>query len=335
MTTNDSREPREQDQASEHALRELFARAAPRPAPPEPDAAEIKAAVYAEWEAVTGRRVLLRRLAVGIAATVAAATVLLIAIGDRGIAPTPPSVARVERVRGVVEAVDERGSPAPLQVGSQIPAGASISTGSGYAALRIGVGSLRLAPRTRVTLSGEAEVELIAGDVYFDSEAVDDVAADLTIVTAIGTVRDVGTQFIARLDANRLEVGVRDGQVRIDRGDERVAADAGELVTVPKAAGRVRREAIETFGDQWEWAERLAPPFEIDGRHLIDFLSWVAAQTGRTVVFSDSNAERIARETILNGAIDLEPLPKLAAVMTLTELGHSLDGERIIISSVK
>jgi hypothetical protein len=221
-----------------------------------------------------------------------------------------------------------------LQVGSQIPAGSSISTGSGYVALRIGVGSLRLAPRTRVTLAGEAEAELAAGEVYFDSEAGEN-ASELTIVTEIGTVRDVGTQFSARLDENRLEVGVREGRVAIDRGDELVPAQAGELVTVPEAAGRVRRAEIATFGDHWAWAERLAPPFDIDGRYVIDFLSWVAAQTGRTVEFADSSAERIARETILNGSIDLEPLPKLAAVLALTELGYSLERERIVITSAK
>src|SRR5262245_20553983 len=232
MTTNDSREARERDQGSEHALRELFARAAPRQAPPEADAAEIKAAVYAEWDAVTGRRVFLRRLAVGVAATIAAVAVLFVAIQDRGIGPAPPSVARVERLRGTVEVIGERGAPTTLQVGGQIPAGSSVWTGSGYVALRIGVGSLRLAPRTRVILTGEAEAELIAGEVYFDSEAGEN-AAELNIVTAIGTVRDVGTQFIARLDSNRLEVGVREGQVAIDRGDELVPAQAGELVTVP------------------------------------------------------------------------------------------------------
>jgi hypothetical protein len=335
MRRTDSRDPREPDSSSEHALRELFARAAPRPAPPDADAAEIRRAVYEEWDALTGRRVLLRRLAAGVAATITIVAVLFVAIQDRGAGPTPPLVARVERLRGVVEVVDERGSHETLQVGAQLREGSSISTGSGYVALRMAVGSLRLAPRTRMTLSGDTQADLIGGQVYFDSEANDNAASELAIVTAVGTLRDVGTQFIARLEANRLEVGVRDGQVAIDRGDERVAAQAGELVSVPEGRGGVRREAIEIFGDHWAWAEQLAPPFEIDGSYLIDFLSWVAGQTGRTVVFADSAAEQTARETVLNGSIDLEPLPKLAAVMTLTELGYSLNRERIIISSTK
>ena len=58
---------------------------------------------------------------------------------------------------------------------------------------------------------------------------------------------------------------------------------------------------------------------------------WVERETGRRIVYADATAERAARETVLHGAIDLEPLPKLGAVLTLTDLGYTLDGERIII----
>jgi hypothetical protein len=35
----------------------------------------------------------------------------------------------------------------------------------------------------------------------------------------------------------------------------------------------------------------------------------------------------------MNGSIDLEPLPKLAAVLALTDLAYSLDGERVVITA--
>ena len=64
----------------------------------------------------------------------------------------------------------------------------------------------------------------------------------------------------------------------------------------------------------------LAPPFDIDGRTVGDFLAWFAQQTGRSVVFGSPAAERLARETRLNGSIDLEPMQKLSAVLALTDL---------------
>jgi hypothetical protein len=77
----------------------------------------------------------------------------------------------------------------------------------------------------------------------------------------------------------------------------------------------------------------MAPPFEINGRHLIEFLEWVAAQTGRTLEFADSAAERVARDTVLSGSIDLEPIPKLMAVLALTDLDYSIDGGRLLIAA--
>ena len=60
-----SNEPRSQgstpDAEAERALKQLFAHAKPRPLPPEADAEDVRRAVYAEWDAATGRRVFRRR----------------------------------------------------------------------------------------------------------------------------------------------------------------------------------------------------------------------------------------------------------------------------------
>jgi ferric-dicitrate binding protein FerR (iron transport regulator) len=312
----------------EQALQNLFAHAEPRPAPPEADAEEIRRAVYAEWDAVTGRRVFNRRAAGAVAAAAVIASVALLVL-DTGTGPTA-TVATVERVQGNVAL---EGSDVPLQVGAGVPQNALLTTRSGQIALRLADGgSLRLASQTELTLLAAAAVDLRAGALYFDSDGSVG-PSRLEVRTAFGTLRDVGTQFSARLSPGRLQFGVRDGRVALARDDESVAADAGERVTVPQGAGGVRREPIASFGDEWAWAERLAPPFEIDGRPLMEFLAWVAHETGRALVFADPAAEQLARETVLSGSIDLEPLPKLAAVLTLTDLDYSVDGERIVISA--
>ena len=47
---------RDEPQGPERTLKELFAHAEPRPMPPAADTEEIRRAVLAEWEAVTGPR---------------------------------------------------------------------------------------------------------------------------------------------------------------------------------------------------------------------------------------------------------------------------------------
>jgi ferric-dicitrate binding protein FerR (iron transport regulator) len=315
-----------QDNDSERALRELFEHATPRPAPPAADAEEIRRAVFAEWDAVTGRRVLVRRVVGGALAAGVVAAVALLAV-DMSSGP-PPTLATVERVQGdvAIEGV------ADVRVGSEVAQDATVATHSGQVALRLAGGaSLRLTARTELTLVADAEAELRSGGLYFDSGGGAS-ASKFAVRTSLGTLRDVGTQFIAQMATGRLEIGVRDGRVALARGGESLAADAGERLIVPQGVGSVRRDQIQGYGEDWAWADRLAPPFDIDGRQLSDFLAWVAHETGRTLVFADPVAERVARETVLRGVVDLEPMQKLAAVMTTTDLTYTLDAERIVVA---
>ena len=327
MSSRDGSRSDDTESQGEDALRELFARAEPRLVPPAADEAEVRHAVYAEWDALTGRRVFRRRAASAVAAAALVASVVLLVV-NTGTVPGP-TLAYAERVQGDVEVDGAR-----IAVGAPIAQGAEIATRSGQIALRLtdGGGSLRLAPRTELTLSAIAAADLDAGSLYFDSED-DSPAAHFEVRTPFGVVRDVGTQFIAKLEGEHLEVGVRDGRVAIARDTETVEARPGDRLTVPRGATGGRRGSIESFGADWSWAERLAPPFDIDGRRLIDFLTWVAEQTGRTLEFADPATEQIARDTLLSGSIDLEPLPKLAAVLALTDLDYRIDGERIVITT--
>ena len=323
--SDDSGKPSDPD--TERAMQTLFAHVAPRDLPPAADEAEIRRALFEEWDAVTGRRAFLRR---AVAAT-AVAAVLLATFGAlllrTGSAPAAV-IATVERVHG-----DARAGGAALTIGAALISAARIETHSGQVALRLADGaSMRLAPQTRVTFASADHATLVTGTLYFDSE---NGAAAVEIRTPLGIVRDLGTQFVARLGGERLDVAVRDGRVAIERGSGAVDVVAGERVSLSSGSASLRRERSASFGGDWDWAERLAPPFDIDGRRLIDFLQWVEAQTGRTLQFADPSAEQAARDTVLKGSIDLEPLPMLAAVLALTDLGYSLDGESILIRSAK
>jgi hypothetical protein len=308
---------------AERTLERLFAHAKPRQSPPAADLEEIKRAVYAEWDAATGRRVFLRR------AGLAAAASVLLAIGWWvGFAPEIgeplPAVATVERVDG-----------ATLGVGTALAAGGTVTTANGQLALRLASGgSLRIGPQSRVVLTDADSAELVAGVLYFDSEGRRE-GVDFTVTTSLGSVRDVGTQFLARLDetARSFDIGVRDGRVELTSNGRTGAAGVGERLVVTQSEAGIRRDSIATFGGDWEWTERVAAPFEIDGRTVREFLDWFAAQTGRTVVFGNADAERLANTAVLHGAADFAPLQKLQAVLATTDFTYSLDGERVVIDT--
>ncbi|HEY7673298.1 MAG TPA: FecR family protein [Gammaproteobacteria bacterium] len=319
-------------QEQDRAFEQLFRHAAPRPHPPLEIEREVKAALLEEWDAVAGRRVRWRRTGF-VAAAVALIAVTVGVLLNVGVAPDAVVVARVERVSGEVTSGDER-SPNRLVLGGVVTSGAIVSTGQGQIALRLSDGgSLRLAPGTRLTMVSARETDVATGMLYFDSErgTAAPAATQVVVRTPAGIVRDVGTQFLVRLDGDRLDVGVRDGQVALTHSDGIANAGAGERLIVDVRSDRLQRGSIDSVGAEWEWAEALAPPYEIEGSRLSDFLDWVAAQTGRNVAYVDANAEAIARQTTLRGSIDLDPMSKLAAVLATTDLTYTLEGATILI----
>jgi ferric-dicitrate binding protein FerR (iron transport regulator) len=318
------------DQESERLLERLFARARPRPAPPEKDAEEIRRAVYEAWDAATGRRMFVRRAGFAAAASIVLALGLWLGFGPGSDGPIAV-MASVERVDGLVIGADGE----PLIVGGSVAVGEEIETSTGQIGLRLASGgSLRIGMQSRVELAAADSAELLAGELYFDSEG-ERAGAPFTVSTRLGSVRDIGTQFLARLDgaAGRFDVGVRDGRVELMSGSDTGEASVGERLTVTQETAGIRRDSIATFGSDWDWTERVAPPFAIDGRTVEELLAWFIAQTGRAVVFETPAAEQLARDTVLRGAIDLAPMAKLQAALATTKLAYALEGDRIVIAA--
>ncbi len=319
---------RDAAQRSERALKELFEQAEPRPPPPAADAEEIRRAVYAEWDALTGRRQWRRRTGFAAAASVVLAAAVWFATSLVPSAP-PATVARVERIRGAIDT--EAGMR--LASGSVLVTGDTLSTRTGQVALRLtSGGSLRIGPRSEVVLTGTDAAQLVSGTLYFDSENRRG-SVPFSVTTPLGTVRDVGTQFVMRVDGERTDVGVREGRVTLTTQAASDTAEAGQRLVAEERATTIRREPVPKFGGDWLWAEELAPPFDIDGRTVKEFLTWFASQTGRDVVFASPAAEQSARDTRLSGSIDLEPLRTLAAVLATTDLTYTIEEDRVVIET--
>lgn len=308
-------------------LEELLRHSQPRPVPAPAEVAAAKAAVRAEWQAATGKRLTRRRLrAYAVAATVVIG-IFAAMNAWRAPVPVPMRVADVARHVGEVFVLDEQARMQPLDIAAGIDVGQVIVTAddAGLALSWAGGGSLRVDENTRVRFSTTESVFLEHGRVYFDS--VPGIATDrgpgyasvFELETEHGIVRHVGTQYMVEAEVARLVVSVRDGAVVVDSDlyEQRVAS--GEQATL-SGSQRPGILSISRFGEPWDWVSRMTPPLDVDGRSLHEFLVWVSRETGLEVRY-DGATETIAKEkAILHGTVDSAPMDALRARLATAAL---------------
>lgn len=331
----------EHQRAEEQEVRELIVGAGPRVAVPAEDVATIKAAAREEWRAMVERE---RRQRQGLrfrgAAALAAGVLLALGIGwwwTSGTGPmAAPVVASVELVAGSVRSGEE----VELQVGGELNAGSAVETAgwtggaSAGAALRLTGGqSLRLAADTRVRLVSERRVELEHGTVYVDSGSTA-AAGGVEIVTVLGTVRDIGTQFEVRLgeaDA-AVRVRVREGEVSLEADSDTHVAVRGEQLSL-LGDGSIVRAAVERYGPEWDWVIATAPGIEIEGLPLSSFLAWACREIGRDLRYAEPALAEAAKTNIVHGsAAGLTPTQALASVVAASGVRHEVENGTILIT---
>jgi FecR-like protein len=318
--------------------------AGPRPAVPEERMARVRESVHARWrEALARDR--RRRLVVALAVPLAAALVMAIGAGvwlvrsrdgsRRGAAAVDAApVATVERTEGQVLLHSDRA----VGSGSVLGAGSRLSTGPGArAALRLTGGpSIRLDADTELELTSAQALDLRRGAVYVDtgarpSDAGAPHAMPLEIRTPLGRVREVGTQFEVRLAADSLRLIVREGVAALSRDDGTHLAPAGTRLRVD-AGGAVVSDSAARWGADWNWVLAVAPPFELEGRTLGDYLDWLSRETGWRVKGADASITASMTTVTLHGStLGLRPDETLAAVLPACGMRHRLDGDTLII----
>ena len=288
-----------------------------------------------------GLRARSRRLAlVWAALAVAAAAALVVLSGPR--AAMPEVVAVVELVRGPAATYPASGAgdasrPPGLAAARPIHAGAVIDTGHGTrvrATARLTSGpSVRLDAGTRVRWMSNTALELERGAVYVDSER----GPRVEIRTALGIVRDVGTQFEVRLTGDAggeaLRVRVRQGSIELDRGGETYVAAAGVELAMD-ASGVLTRSSCPTYGPSWEWVLDVAPAPWIEGMSLEEFLEWACHEGGWQLRFADRDVAARASEIVLHGNVQgLRLAEAAAAVFRGSELTYRIDGGVLLVAA--
>jgi ferric-dicitrate binding protein FerR (iron transport regulator) len=280
----------------------------------------VWAEVHADWQTMLGARQQRQRRIVGwsMAATMAAVgCASLVAVP--ALQPSAVTVATIEHVDGRLIASSTGNSLPSIAEGEALVAGESLRTDAhSHAALRWPGGlSLRLDRDTAIKLQSPNSVALVHGAVYVDAPGH---AEPLSIVTALGTVRHLGTQYIVAARPELLEVSIREGRISIDNQASSLIASAGERIRV-SATGDVKRTTIDASDSTWQWTRSTPPTFQIDNQSLAAFLAWVSRQTGRPVVFESQQAESAAAHVILRGSIDgLDVDTALSVVLSTTQL---------------
>jgi ferric-dicitrate binding protein FerR (iron transport regulator) len=146
-------------------------------------------------------------------------------------------------------------------------------------------------------------------------------------------VSDVGTVFQVDVKPTAVRVRVREGLVQLDAAGREglLRSGAGEELELDERGG-LRHGIVPPSHPAWAWAEALAPPPDVEGRPLLQFLDWVAHETGRRVRFAAPEVEAQAREVVLHGRTrDLTPLQALDVMLSTTDLEYVLSTDQVIL----
>jgi ferric-dicitrate binding protein FerR (iron transport regulator) len=316
----------------------LLEAAGPRP-DVSADVASMRAAAREAWQAGL-RRERSRRVAVR-ALALAAGLVLVLSVGwlavtlrrSAGTTDQAPTVviASTLRVIGEPVAIEPNGGRRVLGVGAALAPGERVETAAGeHVALALATErSLRLDSDTSLTLLDAARVSLARGEVYVDSGA--GAPGSLEVATAVGVAREVGTRFSVALEDGTVAVRVRDGRVVLESGADRMSVPAGEEL-VRSEDGEAARRELPPSDPSWDWVVRSAPPFEIEGRTVADYLRWLSRETGWTVEYATPAAAAAASEAVLHGSLTGDdPRDTLDAVLPSADLAYRLaDGVLLV-----
>ena len=326
---------------SDDAIEALLEKAAPRPTPPSGDEKIVRDAVQAEWQVVTGRIKMRRRLT---RFAIAASVVLGVAVTFNALQVTDTAaiqVATISKSHGSIQLLVEQNELREVTDMSSVYAGQVIHTGddAGIGLEWGGGGSLRIDKNTQIEFTSSDSVYLMSGRIYFDSQteqtaAITGSGYGFTIESDQGSVAHLGTQYMTTVSTTGLTVSVREGQVEVDgMYVQKAVADAGQQMTI---SGGARPAVVDfnVYGDAWSWIEATAPVVDADGRSVDEFLRTIGRETGLQVSYESPDAEQLANSGVLKGSVDMEPRDELAFRMSGEDLGYRIDGGTIYVSSI-
>jgi ferric-dicitrate binding protein FerR (iron transport regulator) len=238
-------------------------------------------------------------------------------------------VAQVSRVTGVQDG---------LVPGQALHSGQELTLPHGVRAFLVHASGveLRVDEDTRLTFIDSAHVWLERGAIYVDTESTahSHDAAPLFVSTARGEVRHVGTRFEVRVATRAMHVQVRNGSVRyLPPTGTVILLETGEALDVFDRRF-IRSTDVAATDTSWDWTQDIAPPFEIEGRPLIEALDWFARESGYALEFADPAARARASTILLHGSTrGLRPRDALNMVLASSAMSGVIEAGRIRVEA--
>ena len=319
----------------DEVLEALFSKVSSRKRAPQSVENEIREVLHGEWKQQSRNRRLIKRT---LGWAIAASVVLALFLSTSLLRQTEQDVqslvlASVEKMTGNVFVQKAGGQNARLFDSVQVLAGNELSTAQGS---RISLTwangeSIRVDENCRVTFISESEIELLSGRVYIDSAGARIKGKAFGIRTPSGLVSHVGTQYITGNAVGSVTVIVREGEVSFGSGEDKTVARQGQKLHISGDGDRTVTP-IPVYGEDWQWIEQLAPPFNMDGRTMQLFLEWVGRETGRKIEYDSVETEFLAAQTQLHGKVDFEPLRAMELILQTSDLTAQLKDGVILVS---
>lgn len=317
---------------------ELVHSAGPRALPDGERMAQARLAVHAEWRASLEGPRRERRW------WLSAAAVVAIAIGVgivMSLQPAPAvQVATTSRVVGTVTVQRPARTnirSAALRGEERLLAGDRLkSEAESRALIRWERGALiRVDQHSEVKLESDRTLRLEQGALYVEVDEQAGIAPEITVLTALGTVRHVGTRFEVRVTEGSMRVRVRDGTA-VFKGGSLAATLIGTGQQLSVDGDRARLEQGPPASDpSWDWTRRIAPSFAIEGRSVFDALEWLGRESGLEIRYADDTVQAQAQTVILHGSIEGFPVREaLIAVLTGSGLSFEVAADRVEIHRV-
>lgn len=305
---------------SRDPIERLLELAGPRRAPAGDDYSRARRAVHAAWQTEV-RRTRRVRLAWTGGVSLATAAVLVLAIAWRQ-PPAPDTI--VGRHNGV-----------PVRRGSVLRTEPATRT-----AVQLLNGSdVRVDVNSEIAFDDTGAIALRRGALFVDTGSATGSDRAIEIRTPLGTVRDIGTRFEVRLTDRPAQAGnhesmrvrVRDGLVRLTTA---AMSENGERGTqlLASADGAIKRATTSLSGPDWDWVTLAAPPFDLDGKTLAEFLAWVTREGGWDVRFENDRLAASASTIVINGSVEgLTPEEALRSVLATCGLSHRITDNVVTI----
>ena len=305
----------------------LLRLAGARPAIPNDAKERVQEVVHARWQQSVRPRMYKRRL-IAFAAPVAALFCLYVLAMHLIVSEIPNSVPLgfVENLNGsVLISGDQKNDSTtrPLANGETLMSSVKLETGNSSRLLFhvLGGGTLRLDVNSRLYLKSESSLVLDRGRVYIDSQKRDN---HFVLLTEIGAVRDIGTQFEVRLSPGTIRIRVREGLVRLDRSLVCNSAVEGTELSMDRR-GKTSVRNIPKYGPQWDWLSEVAPTFHMEGQTLMEFLKWVTRENGWTLKMENPKIQQTAFKTVLHGSLSgISPQETPDVVLPVCGLSYTL-----------